>query len=119
MSVITAVPIAEALPRPSRKQPSARTLRRHHLEQDATELAGAIDHSGAALISVTEGDLPSERYLSGLRRALRRLGYGHILLQKRPGRDELAAWRKRPEDRERIDARRRRTARVSARSHFR
>jgi hypothetical protein len=106
MSVITAVPIEEALMQRPTKEPSARTLRTRQLEKDAEEVVAAITRAGAALISVSVDDLPTERYLSGLRNALRRKGHTKVLLQKRRGRDEIAAWNERPEDEERLQQRR-------------
>jgi non-ribosomal peptide synthetase component E (peptide arylation enzyme) len=106
MAVIIAVPVEEALTKPATKEPSARTLRTRELEKDAEEVVAAVNRSGAAIIHVSDDDLPAARYLTGLHSALGRLGHTQVLLQKRRGRDEIAAWKERPEDQARLATRR-------------
>jgi hypothetical protein len=106
MAVITPVPVEEALTKPIAKEPSARTLRTRQIEKDAAEVVAAVNSGQAALISISHDDLPAARYLTGLRSALRRLGHTEVLVQKRRGRDELAAWKERPEDQARLATRR-------------
>jgi len=106
MATITAVPIQDALRGPSPKEPSLRTLRTRQLEKDASDVVAAVKQSGAALISVDGDDLPTDHYLTGLRSALRRLGHTKVLLQKRRGQDQIAAWTERPEDQARLQTRR-------------
>jgi len=106
MAVIAAVPIEEALRGPSSKEPSARTLRTRQLEKDASDVVAAVKQVGAALITVDGDDLPTDHYLTGLRSALRRLGHTKVLLQKRRGQDQIAAWLERPEDQARLATRR-------------
>jgi len=112
MAVITAVPIEEALRAPFPKEPSLRTLRTRQLEKDAADVVAAVKQAGAALITVDGDDLPSDRYLTGLRSALRRLGHTKVLLQKRRGQDQIAAWPERPEDEARLQTRRETGARL-------
>lgn len=106
MAVITPIGIEEALVRASRPEPSARALRTRRLEQEAGEVVAAVNQAGAALINVDGDDLPTGRYLSGLRSALRRLGHTTVLLQKRRGQDQITAWLERPEDLARLQKRR-------------
>jgi hypothetical protein len=106
MAVIIAVSVDEALIKPPTKEPSARTLRTRQLEQDAEDVVAAVNRTGAAHISISVEDLPTARYLSGLRAALGRKGHTQLILQKRRGRDEIVAWNARPEDQDRIRARR-------------
>jgi len=111
MATITAAPIEEALAT-TRKGPSARTLRTRRLERDADEVARIAESGSAAMITVAEEDLPTERYLSGLRSALKRRGYEGIVLQKRRNQDQIAAWYARPEDEARLEKRRQTGARL-------
>jgi hypothetical protein len=111
VAVITAVTTEEVLTA-RHKEPSVRTLRTRQLEHDAAAVADAVDTTGAALIEVTAEEGPTARYLTGLRNALLRLGFTHILLQKRRGQDTIAAWRERPEDTERLEKRRQHGARL-------
>jgi hypothetical protein len=106
MAVIIAVPVEEALTKPVAKEPSARTLRTRQLEKDAAEVVAALNRAEAALIYVSDDDLPTTHYLSGLRAALGRMGQTSVLLQKRRGQDEIAAWKERPEDQARLAVRR-------------
>jgi len=112
VAVITSVAIAEALARTSPREPSARTLRTRKLEKDAADVVAAVNQAGAALIHVDGDDLPTDHYLAGLRSALRRLGHTKVLLQKRRGQDQIAAWMERPEDQARIQKRRETGARL-------
>jgi len=112
MTVITAVPIEDALRWPTLKEPSPRVLRNRQLEREAGEVVAAVNQKGAALINVEGDDLPTDRYLTGLRSALRRLGHTKVLLQKRRGQDQIAAWMERPEDEARLQTRRATGARL-------
>ena len=106
MAVITPVAIEQALAPASRPEASPRTLRTRKLEKDAGDVVAAVNQAGAALISVDGDDLPTGHYLAGLRSALRRLGHPKVLLQKRRGQDQIAAWMERAEDQARLRTRR-------------
>jgi hypothetical protein len=115
MVTITSALIDEVL-QPTKREPSARTIRSRQMEEDARQVVKAIEEGGAALITLTDDDLPTPRYLHGLRSAFRRLGYGDILLQKRRGQDRIAAWRERPEDSVRLEIRRQTGKRLGAKA---
>jgi hypothetical protein len=110
--VITPIPLEQALPTHSAKEPSARTLRTRQLEQDADAVVQAVKDRGAAAITVDEKQDSASHYLSGLRSALARGGHVEILLQKRRGLPQIVAWTARPEDAARIEIRRETGARL-------
>ncbi|MGI8553461.1 MAG: hypothetical protein ACR2PL_22160 [Dehalococcoidia bacterium] len=112
MARIQALSLDEALSNRSKKQPSSRTLRTRALEEEAEEVAHAIETEGAAQIDFSQEDGSPERYLSGLRSALTRRGYTNVLLQKKRGVPEALAWRIRDEDKGRVEKRRQTGARL-------
>src|ERR1700690_3671962 len=112
MVVIAAIPLEEALWSRATKQPSARTLRTRQLEEDAEAILHAISEKGAADIEVDEQEDTTPHYLQGLRSALHRGGHTEVLLQKKRGQARIVAWKARPEDAVRIEARRKTGARM-------
>jgi hypothetical protein len=112
MVVIAAIPLEEALWSRATKQPSARTLRTRQLEEDAEAILHAISEKGAADIEVDEQEDSASHYLQGLRAALRRGGHTEVFLQKRRGAPKIVAWKARPEDAVRIEARKETGARM-------
>lgn len=111
MAVVLPASVEEAL-QSSRKEPSARTQRTRQIEQDVRDVADIVMSNDAAVIAVGEEDGPVERYISALRAAMRRAGYDDILLQKKRGRPQIVAWRKRAEDEVSIERRRQHGARL-------
>jgi hypothetical protein len=112
MAQIQAVPLEEALSSRGKKQPSARTLRTHRLEDDAEAVVKAIAERGAAQVDFSQEEEIPDRYLSGLRSALTRKGHKGILVQKKRGVAQAIAWRMREEDKARVEKRRQTGARL-------
>jgi len=112
VAIIAPVPLEEALRSHTPKELSARTLRTRELEQDAESVVEAINDKGAAVIDVDEREDSAAHYLAGLRSALARRGHSGILLRKKRGQPQIVAWKARPEDRARMETKRKTGARL-------